>query len=472
MPEVRSTRVLTESRVREIMAATIRKETRKAFSSQVADLLNTTLPITIDDGGTPSASVAFDIDSLTSSTPDPADAIVIHDDDLGLERKVLLSALSGAIDHGTLLGLGDDDHTQYMLNGPTVTDNALARWDGTTGRLLQNSSWTLDDAGKLLAGPSGTAALSMGSQGIFLDDDEDSFIVSVFDDNVTFATGGSLRCSWTNDRMAITVPFHVEGNEIRLDSDEDSIIEASVDDIINISTSGTTRITITATLIDFNLDLDLNNNDLDDVASIDGGGNAVIFNDDIDLDGNSIILDADGDLSIDGSTDDVLAIVFPTDGDFEFSAGQIKVSDAGSPQDLLILSGADTTGVNRNSGNTVIRTASTSGGFSGTAGDVILQPGTGHGAGNHGQIEFRHATGTLVFTISNEPAFLSNARMDLDNNRLEGISELEVNNGVALGGGATATLGTIGGSGPTAAAQAQWLEIEISGVSHWIPVWT
>lgn len=42
----------------------------------------------------------------------------------------------------------------------------------------------------------------------------------------------------------------------------------------------------------------------------------------------------------------------------------------------------------------------------------------------------------------------------------------------ALGGGAAATLGTIGGSGPTAAAQAQWLEIEIGGVIHWVPAWT
>ena len=49
---------------------------------------------------------------------------------------------------------------------------------------------------------------------------------------------------------------------------------------------------------------------------------------------------------------------------------------------------------------------------------------------------------------------------------------VDINNGVALGGGAAATLGTIGGSGPTAAAQAQWCEIDIGGVPHWIPVWT
>ena len=49
---------------------------------------------------------------------------------------------------------------------------------------------------------------------------------------------------------------------------------------------------------------------------------------------------------------------------------------------------------------------------------------------------------------------------------------VDINNGIALGGGAGATLGAIGGSGPTAAAQAQWVEIDIGGVAHWIPVWT
>jgi hypothetical protein len=42
----------------------------------------------------------------------------------------------------------------------------------------------------------------------------------------------------------------------------------------------------------------------------------------------------------------------------------------------------------------------------------------------------------------------------------------------ALGGGAAATLGTIGGTGPTAAGQALWIECEVGGVTHWIPAWT
>lgn len=41
----------------------------------------------------------------------------------------------------------------------------------------------------------------------------------------------------------------------------------------------------------------------------------------------------------------------------------------------------------------------------------------------------------------------------------------------ALGGGAAATLGTIGGSGPATAAQDSWMEYSVGGTTYWIPVW-
>lgn len=42
----------------------------------------------------------------------------------------------------------------------------------------------------------------------------------------------------------------------------------------------------------------------------------------------------------------------------------------------------------------------------------------------------------------------------------------------ALGGGATATMGTIGGSGPTASAQASWIPVRDSaGNARFIPIW-
>jgi len=43
---------------------------------------------------------------------------------------------------------------------------------------------------------------------------------------------------------------------------------------------------------------------------------------------------------------------------------------------------------------------------------------------------------------------------------------------IALGGGATPTFGTIGGSGPATAAQNTWMQMkDSSGASFWIPVW-
>ena len=53
-------------------------------------------------------------------------------------------------DHGSLSGLADDDHTQYTKHPASSTDNAIARWDGTGGRTIQNSGVTIDDSNNLL----------------------------------------------------------------------------------------------------------------------------------------------------------------------------------------------------------------------------------------------------------------------------------------------------------------------------------
>ena len=52
------------------------------------------------------------------------------------------------------------------------------------------------------------------------------------------------------------------------------------------------------------------------------------------------------------------------------------------------------------------------------------------------------------------------------------LGTLRVDDNYALGGGSSATLGTIGGSGPSSAGQAQWLKINIDGTDHWVPAWT
>lgn len=42
---------------------------------------------------------------------------------------------------------------------------------------------------------------------------------------------------------------------------------------------------------------------------------------------------------------------------------------------------------------------------------------------------------------------------------------------IALGGGSSATLGTIGGSGPATAGQNAWLQVLVNGSARWIPIW-
>jgi hypothetical protein len=45
------------------------------------------------------------------------------------------------------------------------------------------------------------------------------------------------------------------------------------------------------------------------------------------------------------------------------------------------------------------------------------------------------------------------------------------NAAVANGGGSAPTFGTIGGSGPTTAAQNAWLQVQVAGTNSWIPIW-
>lgn len=61
-----------------------------------------------------------------------------------------------------------------------------------------------------------------------------------------------------------------------------------------------------------------------------------------------------------------------------------------------------------------------------------------------------------------------NQRLYIDEN---GVLDLNTSVGVALGGGAAPTLGTIGGSGPATAAQNKWAKIKINGTDYFVPVW-
>ena len=59
----------------------------------------------------------------------------------------LRKTTGSVVSHGSLAGLSNDDHTQYVKDAGTVADNAIVRFDGTDGRTIQNSKVTIDDNG-------------------------------------------------------------------------------------------------------------------------------------------------------------------------------------------------------------------------------------------------------------------------------------------------------------------------------------
>lgn len=93
-------------------------------------------------------------------------------------------------------------------------------------------------------------------------------------------------------------------------------------------------------------------------------------------------------------------------------------------------------------------------------GNLNLQGGTGD-ATNPGKVRLRTSTGTAYLQVDEV-----NTRVDITSSCWLNIVKRQ-----ALGGGAAPTLGTIGGSGPTTAAQNEWAEIKVNGNTRWVPVW-
>lgn len=101
--------------------------------------------------------------------------------------------------------------------GPaSSTDNAVVRFDGTTGKLLQNSLGILDDLGNLavetvtcdqvtLAGGAANAIIFSTGQQHVLDTDADTTIRAAADDDVRIRAGGVDRVTLTNSLLTVTV---------------------------------------------------------------------------------------------------------------------------------------------------------------------------------------------------------------------------------------------------------------------------
>ena len=95
------------------------------------------------------------------------------------------------------------------------------------------------------------------------------------------------------------------------------------------------------------------------------------------------------------------------------------------------------------------------------AGNMLIQTSVGFGTNRYGLLITANPSGGTI-----------NRALRVVNGQAQFDQEVDFQTNDATAAGGAATLGQIGGSGPTATAQATWLRVEIGGVTHWLPAWT
>ncbi len=120
------------------------KLAREGANTEIASLVG----IPISEELKPIATIIF-----RANTNGGVGAVIVQTEELEDYvdwRANPLSTGTPASDHGLLSGLGDDDHSQYTLCPASSTDNAIAKFDGTDGRTIQNSNVIIDDDGNIV----------------------------------------------------------------------------------------------------------------------------------------------------------------------------------------------------------------------------------------------------------------------------------------------------------------------------------
>ena len=220
----------------------------------MANQLNQTYPIPVADGGTASTSNSDAIDTLVSgatistATVAGTDKVLVQDaDDSDNLKTVTATSIAALAPQGDVVGPG------------SATDNAAVRFDGTTGKLVQNSSVTIDDSdvvsgvtqlnvdnlrldgnsltstdtdGAVTIEPNGTGEINLNSASVTVEQDiihsgDANNLISFGTDTQDFQTGGSsrmdisdsgLRLGGANSRVTTIL------NEDNMASDSDTAL--------------------------------------------------------------------------------------------------------------------------------------------------------------------------------------------------------------------------------------------------------
>jgi hypothetical protein len=128
------------------------------------------------DNDTSAASTAF-VQAVAATKQDAdADLTIAAGASAASNSTFFGKNASGTVGFHSVSGSGD------VVGPASATDNAIARFDTTTGKLIQNSAVTIDDSGNMsgIAALTITGALSVGSltfEGATADDYETSFAV-------------------------------------------------------------------------------------------------------------------------------------------------------------------------------------------------------------------------------------------------------------------------------------------------------
>jgi hypothetical protein len=142
------------------------------------------------------------IDETAASSVEATDLLYVVKDPSGtpLDRKATAAQVAAYV-ATTLGGSGGGD-----VAGPaSSTDNAIARFDGTTGKIIQNNSkWTITDGGRLLNNDRNTTLIGNtdSEYGIGFNGNSEvimlinSGITNTFGDNTRLRSAGKL--GWTN----------------------------------------------------------------------------------------------------------------------------------------------------------------------------------------------------------------------------------------------------------------------------------